>query len=171
MLDHQDLTRVQKYVPPSSDEDADEWLERSYDDTDTIVLHRFFEKHADKIGKELLSSSKAASEKATPESEAMAASGKRAWDALCGALVELGQPLESPKISTLTSREHAPYLELMMKHDHRDTTVVEDLFVEGITSIVSNFSVVLRLLFSVLRVSRRMPMLSSFCPSPRSTLR
>ena len=124
-------------MPPSSEEEADEWLERSYDDTDTIVLHRFFEKHADKIGKELLSSSKTAAEKATPESEAAAANGKRAWDALCAALVELGQPLESPKISTLTSREHREYIELMARCDRRDTTTVQDLFVEGITPPVS----------------------------------
>ena len=48
-------------------------MERSYDDTDTIVLHRFFERHADKIGKELLSSSKVLAEKMTPEAEAAAA--------------------------------------------------------------------------------------------------
>ena len=112
-------------------------MERSYDDTDTIVLHRFFEKHADKIGKELLSSSKAAAEKSTPESEVQAANGKRAWDALCAALVELGQPLESPKMSTLSSREHPAYLELMARCDRRDTTTVQDLFVEGITPPVS----------------------------------
>ena len=112
-------------------------MERSYDDTDTIVLHRFFERHADKIGKELLSSSKVLAEKMTPEAEAAAANGKRAWDALCAALVELGQPLESPKLSTLTSREHRDYLDLMSRCDRRDTTAIQELFVEGITPPVS----------------------------------
>ncbi len=112
-------------------------MERSYDDTDTIVLHRFFERHADKIGKELLSSSKVLAEKMTPEAEAAAANGKRAWDALCAALVELGQPLESPKLSTLTSREHRDYLDLMSRCDRRDTTTIQELFVEGITPSVS----------------------------------
>ena len=128
----------QKYVPPVPEEEADEWLERTYDDTDTIVLHRFFERHADKIGKELLSSSKVLAEKMTPEAEAAAANGKRAWDALCAALVELGQPLESPKLSTLTSREHRDYLDLMSRCDRRDTAAVQELFVEGITPQVRN---------------------------------
>ncbi|KAI0737738.1 hypothetical protein C8Q80DRAFT_1276173 [Daedaleopsis nitida] len=132
------LSEINKYAPPGPDEEADEWLERSYDDTDTIVLHRFFEKHADKIGKELLSSSKVSAEKMTPEAEAAAANGKRAWDALCAALVELGQPLESPKMSTLTSREHREYLDLMSRCDRRDTTTVQELFVEGITPASSN---------------------------------
>ncbi|TBU46391.1 hypothetical protein BD309DRAFT_622853 [Dichomitus squalens] len=132
------LSEINKHVPPGSEEEADEWLERTYDDTDTIILHRFFERHADKIGKELLSSSKVLAEKMTPEAEAAAANGKRAWDALCAALVELGQPLESPKLSTLTSREHRDYLDLMSRCDRRDTTAVQELFVEGITPQSSN---------------------------------
>lgn len=131
------LSEINKYAPPGPEDEADEWLERTYDDTDTIVLHRFFEKHADKIGKELLSSSKVSAEKMTPEAETHAANGKRAWDALCAALVELGQPLESPKMSTLTSREHREYLDLMARCDRRDTTTVQELFVEGVTPQVS----------------------------------
>ncbi len=124
-------------MPPSAEDEADEWLERTYDETDTIILHRFFEKHADKIGKELLSSSKVSAEKMTPEAEAAAANGKRAWDALCAALVDLGQPLESPKLSMFNSREHREYLDLMMRCDRRDTNTVQELFVEAIGSPVS----------------------------------
>ncbi len=40
------------------DEEQDEWLETAYDEYDIIILHRFFDKYADKIGKGLLSSSK-----------------------------------------------------------------------------------------------------------------
>ncbi|KAI0638553.1 hypothetical protein C8Q77DRAFT_1047292 [Trametes polyzona] len=132
------LSEINKYVPPSAEDEADEWLERTYDETDTIILHRFFEKHADKIGKELLSSSKVSAEKMTPEAEAAAANGKRAWDALCAALVDLGQPLESPKLSQLTSREHREYLDLMLRCDRRDTTVVQELFVEAVGSPTGN---------------------------------
>ncbi|CDO69579.1 hypothetical protein BN946_scf184759.g19 [Trametes cinnabarina] len=132
------LTEINRYTPPSPDDDADEWLERTYDETDTIILHRFFEKHADKIGKELLSSSKVSAEKMTREAEAAAANGKRAWDALCTALVDLGQPLESPKLSTLTSKEHREFLDLMSRYDRRDTTTVQDLFVEAIGSPNAN---------------------------------
>ncbi|OBZ70421.1 Neurofibromin [Grifola frondosa] len=125
------LSEINKYSPPVSDEEPDEWLDRTYDDTDTIVLHRFFEKHADKIGKELLSSSKIAPEKVTPEAEAAAAQGKRAWDALCSTLVELGQPLESPIVTTLSSREHQEFLDLMARCDRRDTGSVQELFTEA----------------------------------------
>ncbi|OJT09503.1 Neurofibromin [Trametes pubescens] len=132
------LSEINKYVPPSAEDEADEWLERTYDETDTIILHRFFEKHADKIGKELLSSSKVSAEKMTPEAEAAAANGKRAWDALCAALVDLGQPLESPKLSMFNSREHREYLDLMMRCDRRDTNTVQELFVEAIGSPNAN---------------------------------
>lgn len=74
----------------------------------------------------------------TPEAEAAAANGKRAWDALCAALVDLGQPLESPKLSQLNSREHREYLDLMMRCDRRDTNTVQELFVEAIGSPVSD---------------------------------
>lgn len=124
---------MKKYTPPGPDEETDEWLNTTYDDTDTIVLHRFFEKHADKVGKELLSLSKPPAEKLTPQAEASAANGKRVWDALCAALVELGQPLESPRVATSNSREHREYLDLISRYEHRDTGPVQDLFVEAIT--------------------------------------
>ena len=74
----------------------------------------------------------------TPEAEAAAANGKRAWDALCAALVDLGQPLESPNLSTLTRLEHREFLELMARCDRRDTTTVQELFVEATDPSVSN---------------------------------
>lgn len=102
-----------------------------YDDTDTIVLHRFFEKHADKIGKELLSVSKPSA-----EGDTSAINGKRAWDAICAALVELGQPIEVPRHSTLTSSQHPDYLDLMSRYHRRSVTSVRDLFVETYTAKV-----------------------------------
>ncbi|KDQ64130.1 hypothetical protein JAAARDRAFT_118551 [Jaapia argillacea MUCL 33604] len=118
------LSEVNKYSTSGADEDANEWLGNRYDDTDTIVLHRFFEKHADKVGKELLSLSKPATE-GDP-----AVDGKQAWDALCAALVDLGQPLEVPRLSPLTSSEHRDYHDLMSRYNHRSTDSVRDLFVE-----------------------------------------
>ena len=44
---------MQKYTPP--EDGHDEWLDTPFDDTDAIVLQRFFNKHVDKVGKELLS--------------------------------------------------------------------------------------------------------------------
>jgi hypothetical protein len=114
-------------------EDADEWLGLTYDDTDTIVLHRFFEKHADKVGKELLSLSRP-----TSDSDTSTVSGKRAWDSLCAALVDLGQPMEVPQASTVTSDKHQEFKALMSRFAHRDASLVEQFFVESPPSDVSH---------------------------------
>ncbi|KAH9948737.1 hypothetical protein B0H21DRAFT_787622 [Amylocystis lapponica] len=129
------LNELKKWSPAGPDEDPEEWLDTTYDDTDTIVLHRFFEKHADKVGKELLSLSKPASEKPTPEAEASAANGKRVWETLCAALVEMGAPLESARVSTQHSHDHREYMDMMARHDLKDTSVVHDLFVRANTPL------------------------------------
>jgi hypothetical protein len=89
------------------------------------VLHRFFHKHADKIGKELLSFSKPSLEGDPPS-----VAGKQAWDELCALLVDLGPPMDTPRISHLRSNEHSEYSELMDRQANRSTASVEDLFIE-----------------------------------------
>ena len=75
------------------DDDKDEWLGgTASDDTDGIVLHRFFDKHTDKIGKELLSTSKPVVE---GDTSGVTVTGKRTCDNLCTLLVDLGAPLEA----------------------------------------------------------------------------
>jgi hypothetical protein len=117
---------LQRYNPSPNDEEKDlhDWRGVTYDDTDTIVLHRFFSKHADKVGKELLSFMK-------PSAEGDPINGKRAWDALCSALVDLGQPIEVPRLSVLSSSAHREYLDLVSRYDRADVTVVRDIFVEA----------------------------------------
>lgn len=109
-------------------------MDTTYDDTDTIVLHRFLEKHADRVGKELLSTSKppptTEALSAATTAEMTAAHAKRIWDSLCAALVELGQPLEGPKLTLADSHQHSEYLDLMSRYEHRDTSSVQGLFVE-----------------------------------------
>jgi neurofibromin 1 len=119
---------MQRYNPTLNDEERDslEWKGITYDDTDTIVLHRFFSKHADKVGKELLSFMKPSA-----EGDPSAINGKRSWDALCSALVDLGQPIEVPRLSVLSSSEHREYLDLVSRYDRADVTVVRDIFVEA----------------------------------------
>jgi hypothetical protein len=118
------LTIEKKYTPNSEEED-DHWQGTTSDDTDMIVLHRFFDKHADKIGKELLSLSKPSA-----DGDITAINGKRAWDGLCALLVDLGSPLEVPRPSTLTSSDHREYLDLMARYAHRNTESMKRLFVE-----------------------------------------
>ncbi|KAF8207849.1 hypothetical protein K438DRAFT_2013261 [Mycena galopus ATCC 62051] len=118
------LSELNKYQAPTSEEETDEWLGTTSDDTDIIVLHRYFHKHADKIGKELLSLSKPS------DSDPSAVSGKHAWDELCGMLVELGTPLDIPKLSPASSLEHRDYLELINRHQHRNTESVKNIFLE-----------------------------------------
>lgn len=122
------LSELSRYNPSPNDEERDshEWKSITYDDTDTIVLHRFFSKHADKVGKELLSFLKP-----TIEGDASAINGKRAWDALCSALVDLGQPIEVPRLSVSSSSEHREYLDLIARYDRADVTAVRDIFVEA----------------------------------------
>ncbi|TFK62722.1 hypothetical protein BDN72DRAFT_964371 [Pluteus cervinus] len=117
------LNDLHKHSVSSSEEEDDEWLGTTSDDTDSIVLHRFFDKHADKIGKELLSLSK-------PSSEGESVSGKRAWDGLCALLVDLGSPLEVPRCSLQNSTEHREYLDLISRYAHRDTEPVWEIFQE-----------------------------------------
>ena len=117
------LTVTQKPAPSPTNE-LEEWSGAT-DDTDVIVLHRFFDKHADKIGKELLSLSKP-----SPDGDMTAVNGKRAWDGLCALLVDLGTPLEVPKPSPMQSTEHSEYLELMAEFAGRNVSRVRDLFVE-----------------------------------------
>ncbi len=119
---------TQRYNPSPNEEEKDshEWKSITYDDTDTIVLHRFFSKHADKVGKELLSFLKPST-----EGDASAINGKRAWDALCSALVDLGQPIEVPRLSVSSSTEHREYLDLVARYDRADVTAVRDILVEA----------------------------------------
>ncbi|KAJ7302887.1 hypothetical protein DFH08DRAFT_70201 [Mycena albidolilacea] len=117
------LGQLNKYQASTSEEETDEWLGTASDDTD-IVLRRYLHKHADKIGKEMLSLSKPS------DSDPSAVSGKHAWDELCRLLVELGTLVDIPKLSPASSREHRDYLDLMNRHLHRSTESVKGIFLE-----------------------------------------
>lgn len=121
---------LQKYSASNTDEDSDEWLGTTSDDTDFIVLHRFFDKHADKIGKELLSLSKLSN-------EGESVNGKRAWDGLCALLVDLGAPLEVPRSSPHYCADHREYQDLMSRYAHRSTEPVSEIFRETEAPLVS----------------------------------
>ncbi len=120
------LISLQKYTTP--EEEQDEWLDTAYDDTDNIVLHRFFERHADKVGKELLSSSSKAVEPEADDDKGTG-SGKRSWNAICNALIENSQASLIPTISNTPSSNHPEFLDLLSRYGHRDTSSVRDLFV------------------------------------------
>ncbi|KAJ6540091.1 hypothetical protein B0H10DRAFT_2170598 [Mycena sp. CBHHK59/15] len=107
------LSELNKYQAPIADEETDEWLGTTSDDTDIIVLHRYFHKHADKIGKELLSLSKPS------DNDPSAISGKHAWDELCGLLAVVGVFARTPRLHDLMSR-----------HAHRGTETVKGIFLE-----------------------------------------
>ncbi|KAI6130277.1 hypothetical protein EDD16DRAFT_1541379 [Pisolithus croceorrhizus] len=117
------LSEVNKYSAAAAEEQSSEWLGTSADDTDTIVLHRFLDKHADKIGKELLSYVKPSSE------ENSTVGAKRAWDQLCSLLVELQEAPEVPRFSQSPSREHRDFISLMNRCAHRSVDSVREVFV------------------------------------------
>ena len=115
----------QKYDTRGEQPDMEEWIGLPYDDTDSIVLHRFFDKHADKVGKELLSLSRPS------ESDAPAVNGKKAWDNLCAALVDLDSSIPPPQPSVLDSFSHEGYSDFMYTHTEADTSSVVHLFVDS----------------------------------------
>lgn len=88
-------------------------------------MHRFFDKHADKVGKELLSLSRPS------EADASAINGKKAWDGLCAALVELDSSVPPPQPSPLNSSSLEGYIEFMEAHSDADTSSVAHLFVDS----------------------------------------
>jgi len=122
--------QIRQKFSATNEDNNDHWLGITSDDTDAVVLHRFFHKHADKIGKELLSLSKQSN-----EGDPSTITGKRAWDGLCALLVDLGPPMEAPCLSNLTSDEHREYSDLMARHANRNTASVEGLFIETDVSV------------------------------------
>ncbi|KAG6336483.1 hypothetical protein ID866_2597 [Astraeus odoratus] len=120
------LSEVNKYSAAAAEEQSSEWLGTTADDTDTIVLHRFLDKHADKIGKELLSYVKPSNEE-----NSATVGAKRAWDQLCSLLVELQEAPEVPRFSQLSSQEHRDFLSLMGRCSHRSIDPVRDIFVQA----------------------------------------
>lgn len=87
------------------------------------MLHRFFQKHADKVGKVLLSLSRM-----TNSHDAAAASGKRTWDYFCNLLMELGVALEPPTLTDKPSNKHQAFERFMAKNRHRNMDPVREIF-------------------------------------------
>ncbi|KAG1876130.1 hypothetical protein C8R48DRAFT_830907 [Suillus tomentosus] len=120
------LSEVNKFSSTAIDEESTEWLGTTADDTDTIVLHRFLDKHADKIGKKLLSYAKL---NASGEEDASTANAKSAWEHLCNLLVKLQEVHEVPHFSKLPRTEHREFIDLMNCCAHRSIESVQDIFV------------------------------------------
>lgn len=79
--------------------------------------------------------------KPSAEGDPSTINGKRAWDVLCSALVDLGQPIEVPRLSAMSSLEHREYLDLVARYDRADVTAVRDIFVESGAGKVRSFLV------------------------------
>ena len=122
----------QKYIPPT--DGPEEWLDTPFDETDAIVLQRFFDKHADKVGKELLSTTQPDE---GGDDELASGAGKKLWNSICTALVDTSQISIIPTKSELTSEEHNEYQDLMQRYHYRDTTSLEHLFTPAVMPNVS----------------------------------
>ncbi|KAG9015978.1 Ras GTPase activating protein ira2 [Tulasnella sp. 427] len=115
----------EKYTPAAGDVDQLEWLGMAYDETDHMILHRFFRSNADKVGKELLSYP---TYPPSRESEQTAANGKQTWDVLCATLVEIGEPLEIPKPIPLNAAQHGRFRDFMQRNGQRNMDGVKEIF-------------------------------------------
>jgi hypothetical protein len=113
---------------------GDEWLGTACDESDILVLHRFFEKHIDKLGKEILSIEKGR------EQEGPAPAPSTLWNDLCEAIVETSHPNDPPQLSTETSKDHGAFLDLMDRFSDRSVAGVQNVFVESMTEHVSGSS-------------------------------
>jgi hypothetical protein len=122
----------QKMPIVAEDDSSDEWLGSTYDETDQMILHRFFDANTDKVGKDLLSVS-VASHSQDPHPNV---SGKPTWEALCATLVEMGEPMQIPK-ELLRSNQRSRFIELLNRNAHRNTDAVKDIFFETATTDVS----------------------------------
>ncbi|KAG8981934.1 Ras GTPase activating protein ira2 [Tulasnella sp. 425] len=119
------LSEVLKYTPTPGDADQLEWLGMAYDETDHMILHRFFRTNADKVGKELLSYPGHPSSR---EAEPASASGKQTWDVLCATLVEIGEPLEIPRPTPLGAAQHMRFRDFIQRNGQRNMDGVKDIF-------------------------------------------
>ncbi|KXN87068.1 Neurofibromin [Leucoagaricus sp. SymC.cos] len=118
------LSEIHK-SPPSAFESNDPWQGMISDNTDAIVLHQFLDRHADKIGKELLSMTKLMA-----DGNPLALNGKCSWDELCVLLIDLGTPVGTPELSMATSQDLIGYHELMAQYVEQSMTSVQEFFVE-----------------------------------------
>ncbi|KAG8833280.1 Ras GTPase activating protein ira2 [Serendipita sp. 399] len=110
-------------LPEYDHEEPEEWHGTSYDEADSIVLHRFFHRSADKVGKELLSFARLSTDEGGNQT------GKQTWDNLCSTLVEMGQPITIPPPSKELASNHLFYQEFMRANEHRSIEPVKDLFI------------------------------------------
>lgn len=117
------VIQKQSAASVAADEATDEWLGTTADETDAIVLHRFFNKHGEKIGKELLSRGNAVN------SVDSAPDAKGTWFKLCEARVGMGSPEKVPEYSTSHRDEHLGYIGLMESYMHRNLESMQDIFV------------------------------------------
>ena len=121
------MNPLQSPNPKIDDLDNHASIGSPYDETDHMLLHKFMQKNADNIGKDLLRSRDSPIHQLAPVTHQQ---GKVAWDNLCGVLVEIGVP---PRISPppdLSSGQHRLYLNFLLRNAVKWTGNVEPLFLE-----------------------------------------
>ncbi|KZV82855.1 hypothetical protein EXIGLDRAFT_778147 [Exidia glandulosa HHB12029] len=95
-----------------------------YDESDGIMLHRFLHMHSDKVSRELM---------ALPAFSPLDEDKARrtiAWDAVSALLLEIGIPMEIPRLMPQSQREHNAYREFMQRNTNRNVDSVKDIFVK-----------------------------------------
>ncbi|KAF8524568.1 hypothetical protein BU17DRAFT_84597 [Hysterangium stoloniferum] len=135
---HSDLLK------PNPDERSpkpDEPLGSSYDEADAVILHRFFQRYMDKIGRVLLGLSRMSNS----HEDTAVSSGKRAWDDVCHLLVETNHAMSGPTLSDNPASQHAIFRALMVKHGHRNMDSVREIFQSAMASTVQRPTFVLTL--------------------------
>ncbi|GJJ07052.1 hypothetical protein Clacol_001251 [Clathrus columnatus] len=102
---------------------SDELLGSSYDEADTIILHRFFQNYREKIGSLLLG----------PEVEPVAkrtkpANSKTIWNDVCNLLVDATSIMSSPTFSEKSSAQHSNFRTLYGRYAQASLEPVRGIF-------------------------------------------
>ena len=83
------------------------------------------------MGRELLGFGKS-----SKDGDATVIGGKKAWDKLCAALVQMNQPVDIPQLSAKTSSENQDYREFMIRNNDRSAESVREIFrAIGVTTV------------------------------------
>jgi hypothetical protein len=106
-----------------------------YDEADGIFMARFFEDHADQLGKELL-----VTNKAMANGNYDLIQNKPIWDGVCAALVEVETPAPPPLRDLKDGTDDEMLLQAhLRRYKHHTSSSVEHLFRKLPCSTVSAF--------------------------------
>ena len=76
--------------------------------------------------------------KSSKDGDATVTNGKKAWEKLCAALVQMSQPVDIPVLSPKLSAESQEYYDFLARNNDRNTETVREYFMHiAVTRVCS----------------------------------